>query len=560
MCRFAAVVLAAVFVQGVSGFRLGQHLGHPRAPPFNRCQSPQPSTSIVGVVPGRHLAVSAAQYPSLHLDAVEAAVDATLAAAEATLSQRSIADRAATIPVPKNPSSQGTATRSASNVLGLPEARREAYGAARVLRHKLDKMARGGDCRRCWLKPQHCVCASCPPLVLGVPTDTAAAFVESDAVIDALPETASASVSHAGSASAVDETSEAAAESGASFPVRRLFVLMHHKEVGLAVDTAKLLLAAYPNVARLAVGGLGGHLEEASGDLIQSSERLGDDDSNKAAAAAAAAAAREGERRGRGDTSMDLASRASVQGEGLQPAYRELVGALVDSNNRALVLFPSPDARPFAEVAAEAAATTTNTAAKAAANKYEQVVSGASQLVNESGDHDEETTWDVVVIDGTWEQARKLHARLLIHVAEAQRVRQERTQRHAHHRGEGHGGALSGAPRPSSSSSPSVQMPPQEAAARVTHVCLSDAAVAALGVKAAGSGQDEPAGAATEASASGLQLRRHPTRWRQVRCDDEKLSLCSYRSSILCSTSVAQSTISSLSLSPTRFAKFEPSV
>jgi hypothetical protein len=294
--------------------------------------------------------------------------------------------------------------------------------------------------------------------------------------------------------------------------------------------------------------------------LIQSSERLGDDDSNKAAAAAAAAA-REGERRGRGDTSMDLASRASVQGEGLQPAYRELVGALVDSNNRALVLFPSPDARPFAEVAAKAAATTTNTAAKAAANKYEQVVSGASQLVNESGDHDEETTWDVVVIDGTWEQARKLHARLLIHVAEAQRVRQERTQRHAHHRGEGHGGALSGAPRPSSSSSsPSVQMPPQEAAARVTHVCLSDAAVAALGVKAAGSGQDETAGAATEASASGLQLRRHPTRWRQVRCDDEKLSLCSYRSSILCSTSVAQSTISSLSLSPTRFAKFEPSV
>lgn len=93
--------------------------------------------------------------------------------------------------------------------------------------------------------------------------------------------------------------------------VRRIYVYMHHKEVLLAVDTAKIILAAYPE-ARLVIAGLKG-----------------------------------------------------------QPAEAEMRAAL--ENGEAVVLFPSEDA----ELASE--------------------VSGPV---------------DLVVIDGTWEQAQKLHARL----------------------------------------------------------------------------------------------------------------------------------------------------
>ena len=60
--------------------------------------------------------------------------------------------------------------------------------------------------RRCWLQRAHCVCDSCKPLDLGP-------------------------------------------------AVRRIYVYMHHKEVLLAVDTAKIILAAYPE-ARLVIAGL----------------------------------------------------------------------------------------------------------------------------------------------------------------------------------------------------------------------------------------------------------------------------------------------------------------
>ena len=86
---------------------------------------------------------------------------------------------------------------------------------------------------------------------------------------------------------------------------------MHHKEVLLAVDTAKLILAAYPE-ARLVIAGLKG-----------------------------------------------------------QPAEAEMRAALEDG--AAVVLFPSDDAAPASELAGPV---------------------------------------DVVVIDGTWEQAQKLNARL----------------------------------------------------------------------------------------------------------------------------------------------------
>jgi len=145
----------------------------------------------------------------------------------------------------------------------LPPAERESVAIARRLRRRLDSFARNGDCRRCWLQRAHCVCESCRPL---------------------------------------DDLGPA---------VRRIYVYMHHKEVLLAVDTAKLILAAYAE-ARLVIAGLKG-----------------------------------------------------------QPAEAEMRAALEDG--AAVVLFPSDDAAPASALAGPV---------------------------------------DVVVIDGTWEQAQKLNARL----------------------------------------------------------------------------------------------------------------------------------------------------
>jgi hypothetical protein len=406
------------------------------------------------------------------LDALEAAVDATLAAAEAALCSSMGCDGSggAAFPVPKNPSSQASAKRTASAVLGLPEARRESYGAARVLRHKLDMLARGGDCRRCWLKPTHCVCASCPPLVRDVTADdgevwgTQVAHVETTGA-PALPAAAALLSAPPGAA--------AAAAAAAAFPVRRLFVLMHHKEVGLAVDTAKLLLAAYPEVARLAVGGLGGHDARVGGLGGGVGVRGRTDESG-------------------GGGVGTVAGEICGVGGGVQPAYQELVQALAFRPN-AIVLFPTHAARPFADVAAAAAAAEAAAAAAAANAAAAAAPSAAAAAAGKQprSEPSRELKWDVVVVDGTWEQARKLHARLLGHVKEAQQQAQQQVQQQAQ--------GLQGDAQPAAQP------------AEVTHVCLSAAAVATLGAAAA-SGSSAGRGVA----GVGLQLRRHPTPWREV--------------------------------------------
>ena len=162
---------------------------------------------------------------------------------------------------------------------------REAVGVARVVRGRLDRLARARDCRRCWLQAAHCVCARCAP-----PAERALG----------------------------------------GRAMRRLFVLIHHKEVALAVDTAKLLAIAYPNRCRLVIGAL------------PSAERD--------------------------------AMRASLEA------------------GTGLVLFPSEDARPAECFAVEPP-------------PPERAAAGARAPPPPGG-------WDVVVVDGTWNQARKLHAKL----------------------------------------------------------------------------------------------------------------------------------------------------
>lgn len=219
----------------------------------------------------------------------------------------------------------------------FPLAVRESVGVARSVKKRLDAMARSGDCRVCWLQSGHCICEACQPLETPLPFDN-------------------------------------------------LFVLMHHKEVGLAVDTAKLIAQALPSVTKIVVGGLGGlH----------------------------------------------------------QPSYREMVGLLADDasvadprDQTALVLFPASGALPLADIDVHGACRQWKT---------------------------------VVVVDGTWSQARKLHGRLMAAVNDELKSRRQAS-----------GGDAGGV-------------------SSVRYVCLSNAALREL-----------------EAGGRGAQLRRHPVAWREV--------------------------------------------
>lgn len=87
---------------------------------------------------------------------------------------------------------------------------RESVSIARRLRKRLDAFTRHGNCRRCWLQIGHCVCETVQPV-----------------------------------------------EWAYGVAINRIFVVIHHKEVLLAVDTAKLICAVYPEQAFLVVFGLG---------------------------------------------------------------------------------------------------------------------------------------------------------------------------------------------------------------------------------------------------------------------------------------------------------------
>jgi DTW domain-containing protein YfiP len=165
-----------------------------------------------------------------------------------------------------------------TDLLELPPSDREAVGVARHLQERLQNLRRNQDCPRCWMQQAHCICAQCPPVSSMIPGDK----------------------------------------------VGRIFLVVHHKEIGMKIDTAKLILAAFPTQCRLVVGGIGPDYQESMKELQQ-----------------------------------------AIQGD------------------QCLVFFPDETAKTFSEIK-ETTATTT---------AYKP--------------------WDVVVIDGTWAQARKLLTRYL---------------------------------------------------------------------------------------------------------------------------------------------------
>ncbi|KAL9187508.1 hypothetical protein ACHAXT_001611 [Thalassiosira profunda] len=238
------------------------------------------------------------------------------------------------------------------NILDLPPQQREAVGVATRLQKRLQGLETNGDCRRCWLQRAHCVCERCVPLE---------------------------------------------GEGGRGIPkVDRLFLLTHHKEIGLVVDTAKLILASFPQTARLVVSGLGREHQPALGEML------------------------------------DAASDA----------------ARGDDGKKCLILFPTDDARTFEEIETEIC--------KGDASKD----AAAIETADSAG-------WDVIVIDGTWSQARKLHAKYF---------------------GESKG--------------------------NLRRVQLSDDAVRALDGAEGGAALEDVAG---ESDGNvGHQLRRHPIKWREI--------------------------------------------
>jgi DTW domain-containing protein YfiP len=249
----------------------------------------------------------------------------------------------------------------------VPVQDREAIGVAKHLQSRIDYLRRTNSCRRCWLhREEHCVCIQCPPL-------------------ETLPTSVSKNDTNA---------NKCPPRLG---KVKRIFLLQHHKEIGMVVDTAKFITAAFPESCQLVVNGIGPDYQPSMRDMLDSIDA------------------------GRDPT-----------------------------NRRCLVLFP-----------AEGSKTSDELFQMKEADEGEVILKSAS---SESTDNEEH--YDLIVIDGTWSQARKMHARY---------------------------------------------MPPMENGGP-QRVCLSKEALAILGgTQGDTDGDDDGQG-----TISGHQLRRHSIEWKKV--------------------------------------------
>ena len=259
-----------------------------------------------------------------HLDGVEDAVDAALLHFQSK-------------------SSENNPLYAHDTITTFPTADRETIGVASKLRKRLDSLARNKDCRRCWLQKRHCVCGSCPPL-------------EGD-------------------------NAKTTTSCGGIENINRLFLLTHHKEICMVVDTAKIILSSFPNTSRLVVNGIGREFQPSMGEML------------------------------------------------------DVYNDALSGRSKCLILFPTDDAKTFDDIAEEFA----NSSSTAA-------VDGTTQ----------QNRWDVIVIDGTWQQARKMHSKYF----------------------------------------------PAESKEGLHRVQLSSNVVELLG------GDDS--------DVKGHQLRRHPTKWREI--------------------------------------------
>jgi DTW domain-containing protein YfiP len=170
---------------------------------------------------------------------------------------------------------------SSESILDLPPQEREVLRVAHNLKERLHTLRKNNDCPTCWLQRGNCFCERCPPV-----------------------------------------------ESPGPSSLNRLFLLMHHKEIGMAVDTAKLILSSYPNTCRLVVAGIGSEYQESMAEM--------------------------------------------------EAALKQ---------RKCLVLFPDETARTFQDI--------------------------RNGTLSSQADGEDGKGWDVIVIDGTWPQARRMKKRYL---------------------------------------------------------------------------------------------------------------------------------------------------
>jgi len=195
-----------------------------------------------------------------------------------------------------------------TSIQAVPAKDREAVVIARCLQTRLEKARQQDICQRCWLQRSYCFCADIPPI---------------EDLSTVLPHSR----------------------------IRRMFVLLHYKEVFMGVDTAKLILATFPCHVRLVIANI----------------------------------------------SSDY-----------QASMAELEHAM--KTGRVCVLFPDEEAKTVHELLGSKNKnmeepgqpnTQTSSCTSTAANND-------SRGDDDDDDDDDDDGWDVVVIDGTWQQARRM--------------------------------------------------------------------------------------------------------------------------------------------------------
>ena len=184
-----------------------------------------------------------------------------------------------------------------TNVKDLAENNRENFAVAKHLHERLGAFHKNGDCPRCWLQKAHCVCQKCPPLE-DIPVNPE---IENAPIVSPLKN------------GGIDQ----------------IFVLTHHKEICMVVDTAKLIAASFPISTHIVVGGIGPQFQRSMAEM--------------------------------------------------QKCIRH-------NPSSCMVLFPSDEARTFAEI---------------------------THSIERNEINAPESGWNIIILDGTWEQARKLYQRYI---------------------------------------------------------------------------------------------------------------------------------------------------
>lgn len=203
-----------------------------------------------------------------------------------------------------------TKGKRTSRVDHIPPEDRETVLIARCLSGRLAHARQHNVCPHCWLqRPDHCFCSQCPAVpVLDDNLDTS------------------------------------------KLGIRRIFLLLHYREVFMGVDTAKLILKAFPETTRLVIAGIPAQYQASMAEL-------------------------------------EDASRMSSS-----PRRRKLC-----------VLFPDEAAKTIGELQEEYDSSSSGTTG----DDTDVVLDTITPRKQEN----DTQGWDVVVIDGTWQQARRMKLR-----------------------------------------------------------------------------------------------------------------------------------------------------